>query len=98
MSQERFGDTMPDITPRTWRIATAAAAMVLGWTGLQKFILGFLPEGIILLIGSVLLGLVIHPRWIVVTAAIGLVEGVILLRTSDEAFAARYLTSQRKWF
>ena len=89
---------MIDITPRNRRLATAAAAMVLGWTGLHKFILGYLSEGIIILFGSVLLGLVIHPRWVVVTAAIGLVEGVILLRTSDEEFVDRYLTWRKRWF
>lgn len=76
------------------RIIAGILGIVLGALGIHKFILGYQKEGIIMLVVSLisfgyLAGLV---------ALIGLIEGIIYLTKSDEAFYQTYQVGKRPWF
>jgi TM2 domain-containing membrane protein YozV len=62
------------------RIAAALFAILLGGIGIHKFYLGKIVYGIIYLLFC----------WTFIPAIIGLIEGIIYLTMSDEAFQAKY--------
>ncbi len=72
-------------------------AIVLGWLGVHKFILGYQKEGIIMaavgILGWFLCGI---PTTIV--AVIGLIEGIMYLTKSDEEFYETYQKGKKPWF
>ena len=64
-------------------------AIVIGWTGIHKFLLGYTQEGIIQIILSLFCG---------VGAIIALIEGIIYLTKSDEEFYQTYQIGKKGWF
>jgi len=84
------------------KILAGILAIVLGYFGVHKFILGYQKEGIILLaitlVGIVLscIGVGVFIVWI--TGLIGLVEGIIYLTKSDEEFYNTYQAGKKPWF
>ena len=62
------------------RIAAALFAILLGGIGVHKFYLGRIGVGILYLVFC----------WTWIPALVGLVEGIIYLTMTDEAFAAKY--------
>ena len=76
------------------KLVVGLCSIFLGSFGVHKFLLGYNKEGIILAlvtVGSLF--------WLaVVTAIIGIVEGIIYLTKSDEEFARTYITTKRPWF
>ncbi|NJB36419.1 TM2 domain-containing protein [Croceivirga sp. JEA036] len=79
------------------KILAGILAIVLGWLGVHKFILGYQKEGIIMaaigVVGWFLCGI---PTSIV--GLIGLVEGIIYLTKSDEEFYNTYQVGRKPWF
>jgi len=76
------------------KVAAAICAILLGWLGIHKFILGLTTPGVIMLLVSLLtcgLGAV-------VMSVIGLVEGIIYLTKSDEDFYQTYVVEKKEWF
>lgn len=72
------------------KIVAGICAIVLGWAGVHKFILGYTTEGIIqLVIGLLTCGL---------SNIIGIVEGIIYLTKSDEEFVRTYIQGRKGWF
>lgn len=72
------------------KIVAGILAIVLGWAGVHKFILGYTTEGIIMLvIGLLTCGL---------SNIIGIVEGIIYLTKSDEDFVRTYIQGRKGWF
>ena len=72
------------------KIVAGILAILLGGLGIHKFYLGYTKEGIIqLIIGVLTCG---------VGGVIGLIEGIIYLTKSDEAFVATYITGKKGWF
>jgi TM2 domain-containing membrane protein YozV len=72
------------------KIVAGILAIVLGWAGVHKFILGYTTEGIIqLVIGLLTCGL---------SNIIGIVEGIIYLTKSDEEFVRTYIQGRKGWF
>ena len=84
------------------KILAGVLAIVLGWVGIHKFILGYQKEGIIMLVisavGMVLscLGIGVFLIWAM--GLIGLVEGIIYLTKSDEEFYNTYQVGRKPWF
>lgn len=84
------------------KILAGILAILLGWAGIHKFILGYQKEGIILLVVSVIgfalscIGIGVFLVW--ATGVIGLVEGIIYLTKSDEEFYNTYEAGRRPWF
>lgn len=76
------------------KLVTGILAILLGYLGIHKFILGYTKEGLILLLSTVLtcgIGAAI-------TSLIGLIEGIIYLTKSDEEFYQTYQIEKRGWF
>jgi|SRR6476659_8648501 len=72
------------------KITAGVCAILLGWLGIHKFILGYSTEGIIqLILGVLTCGL---------TNIIGIVEGIIYLTKSDEEFVRTYIQGRKGWF
>ncbi|HEY6807040.1 MAG TPA: TM2 domain-containing protein [Pyrinomonadaceae bacterium] len=72
------------------KVTAGVCAILLGWLGIHKFILGYSTEGIIqLVLGILTCGL---------TNVIGIVEGIIYLTKSDEEFVRTYIQGRKGWF
>ena len=70
------------------KIPAGVCAILVGWLGVHKFILGYTTEGIIqLVLGFCGIG------WV-----IGLIEGIIYLTKSDEDFVRTYVQNKKGWF
>ena len=78
------------------RVVAAVLAILLGALGIHKFYLGMNQAGIIMLavtlVGSLAAGL--GPM---VMGILGLVEGIIYLTKSDEAFQQEYVVGKKAW-
>jgi TM2 domain-containing membrane protein YozV len=84
--------------PESKRVLCGVLAIVVGWLGIHKFVLGYTLEGVIMLLVSVIggfltCGLGASAVWIV-----GLIEGIIYLTKSDEEFVRVYQQAKRGWF
>jgi TM2 domain-containing membrane protein YozV len=72
------------------KVVAGICAILLGWAGVHKFILGYTTEGVIqLVIGLLTCGL---------SNIIGIVEGIIYLTKSDEEFVRTYIQGRKGWF
>ena len=72
------------------KLPAGICAILLGWLGVHKFILGYSTEGIIMLVlGILTCG---------ITNIIGIVEGIIYLTKSDEEFVRTYIQGKKGWF
>ncbi|MDZ4815792.1 MAG: TM2 domain-containing protein [Verrucomicrobiota bacterium] len=71
------------------KIAAGICAILIGGLGIHKFILGYTLEGVLQILLSLVCGL---------GAIIGVIEGIIYLKKTDEEFVATYITNKRGWF
>jgi TM2 domain-containing membrane protein YozV len=72
------------------KVPAGICAILLGWLGVHKFLLGYTTEGVIqLILGVLTCGL---------TNIIGIVEGIIYLTKSDEEFVRTYIQAKKGWF
>ena len=69
-------------------------AIILGGLGIHKFMLGYQKEGLIMLLVSVLSCGAFYP----VMHVIGIVEGIMYLTKTDEAFVQEYIYGRKGWF
>lgn len=87
------------------KLPAGLLAIFLGALGIHKFYLGYNKEGIILLLGT----LIIIPVLSIVTCGIGaaiypvvvivpLIEGIIYLTKTDEEFDQTYVHNRKEWF
>ena len=83
--------------PDNKKLIAGILAIVLGYLGIHKFILGYNSEGIILLVLG-LLGIVTCGITTSLAGLIGLIEGIIYLTKSDEEFYQTYQVNKRPWF
>lgn len=70
------------------KLVAGLLAILLGWTGIHKFYLGYIKEGVIQLLLS----------FICVGGVIGLIEGILYLTKSDDEFVATYVVGRKGWF
>jgi len=84
------------------KVLAGILAIILGWAGVHKFILGYQKEGFILLgisiISMVLACTIIFAFLIYIPIIIGLIEGIIYLTKSDEEFYNTYQVGRKPWF
>ncbi len=73
------------------KVVAGICAILLGWIGVHKFILGYTTPGIIMLVIGLCTGGTIS--WV-----IGIIEGIIYLTKSDEEFIQTYQVGQKHWF
>ena len=74
------------------RVAVGVLAIIFGWLGVHKFILGRTGQGVLILLANCTFVL------IPVTWAIGFIEGIIYLTRTDEDFYRIYVRGRRAWF
>lgn len=78
------------------RIIAALLAIFGGVLGLQKIYMGYPGTGILIIILTVCFWwLALLP--VLAAAGLGIIEGIIYLVLSDEAFEQRYLKRRRAW-
>ena len=76
----RPGAFPPPALGRHSRVAAALFALLLGGLGVHKFYLGKILQGVMYLLFC----------WTFIPSVLGLIEGIVYLTMSDEAFAAKY--------
>jgi len=79
-------------------VAAGILGILLGWLGVHKFYLGYVGEGIIMLLVSIIGSFLTCGISAYVMVIIGVVEGAIYLTKSDEEFDAMYVRGKKKWF
>ncbi len=80
------------------KILAGVLALLLGFLGVHKFILGYNKEGIIMLVVSLVLGSFTCGIGATLMWAIGIIEGIMYLTKSDEEFYNTYQVGQKPWF
>ena len=80
------------------KIAAGITGILLGSLGVHKFILGYTSAGVIMLLVTILGGLLTCGTASGVIWLIGLIEGIVYLTRSDDAFWRTYVLARRPWF
>lgn len=78
------------------KVAAGLLGIFLGSLGVHKFYLGYTQAGVIMLLVSLLGSFVVVGP--LVMGIIGLIEGIIYLTKSDQAFYETYVIGKRPWF
>jgi TM2 domain-containing membrane protein YozV len=81
----------------TNRVAAGVFGILLGWLGIHKFVLGYVGEGLIMLLVT-LLTIRFGAIGAVVMGVVGVIEGAIYLSKSDAEFHAVYEQGHKGWF
>src|SRR4051794_8047072 len=76
-------------TQESKRILAGVLALLVGYLGIHKFILGYTVPGII----QLALGFCFGIGWI-----IAIIEGIIYLTKTDEEFVQTYQVGKKEWF
>jgi TM2 domain-containing membrane protein YozV len=84
------------------RTVAGTLAILLGPFGIHKLYLGYYSQGFVVLLCSLCLVAILWPLHygyygVLPTALLGIAEGVIYLRSSDEQFVLQYLERRRSW-
>jgi TM2 domain-containing membrane protein YozV len=79
------------------KLIAGILAIVLGWLGIHKFILGYTVEGVIMLVVS-LAGFLLCGIPTAAISVIGIIEGILYLTKSDDEFVATYVVGRKGWF
>lgn len=80
------------------KIAAGICAILLGWLGVHKFILGYTTAGVIMLLVSTVGGFITCGVSTSIMFIIGVIEGIIYLTKSDEDFVNTYVVNKKAWF
>lgn len=92
----------PEYMQDNKKVLAGLMALLFGYLGIHKFVLGYTNEGIILLVLS-LIGfatscLVVGIFILIPISIISFVEGIIYLTKSDRDFYEIYQKNKRPWF
>lgn len=79
------------------KILAGIIAIIFGWIGIHKFLLGYNKEGVILLVLGVL-GFFTCGVTSAISGIIGLIEGVVYLTKTDYEFYNTYQVGYKAWF
>ena len=90
------GNSVPNESSK--RVVAGILAILLGSLGIHKFILGYTKEGIMMLVGTFIIGIITCGIGAWAIGVISLVEGIIYLTKSDEEFVHIYQTNKKSWF
>ena len=83
--------------PKDKKILCGILAIVIGWLGIHKFLLGYKNEGIIMCVVGVV-GYFLCGIPTLVVAIVGLIEGITYLTKTDAEFERIYMTGRKPWF
>lgn len=82
----------------TKQILSGYSGIIFGGFGVHKFILGYAPEGAIMLMISILGMIFAYGLPFIIMQIIGLLEGMIYLNKSHEEFIDTYFVNRQGWF
>lgn len=83
-------NNQPVYQQNSQRIVAGILGILLGNLGVHKFVLGYVKEGFLQILISILT--------CGIGGLIGLIEGIIYLTKSDEQFIQEYQINKRPWF
>lgn len=84
--------------PQSNRVVVGVVAILLGWLGIHKFMLGMNTPGIIMLLVGLVGGIVTCGIASGAMSIIGIIEGIIYLTKTDEQFHQEYVVGKKQWF
>ena len=80
------------------RTTIGILAIIFGFLGVHKFMLGYKREGFILLAVSIIGGIITCGIAIIVTDIIGIIEGIMILNKTPMQFKETYIDKKTFWF
>ncbi len=80
------------------KVTAGLLGIFLGSLGIHKFYLGYNNSGLIMLLVSIIGCIFSFGIVAGIMGIIGLIEGIIYLTKSDNAFDEEYVQNQKKWF
>jgi len=80
------------------KILAGILAIVVGYLGIHKFILGYTKEGIIMLVATFVLAILSFGLLAWLVGLVGFIEGVIYLTKSNDEFYQTYQVNKKPWF
>ncbi len=80
------------------KVAAGLLGIFLGGLGVHKFYLGYHRAGVIMILVSFVGGFLTWGLAALAAGAVGLIEGIIYLTTSDPDFERIYVTGRKEWF
>lgn len=80
------------------QLLASYCGIILGGFGVHKFILGYAPEGFIMLVISLVGGTFSYGMTLLVMQIVGLIEGMIYLNKNPEQFVNTYIVNKQGWF
>ncbi|MEC4886528.1 MAG: hypothetical protein SAL70_35195 [Scytonema sp. PMC 1070.18] len=82
----------------TKQLLAGYCGIIFGGFGIHKFILGYIPEGLIVLIISFVGGYFTYGFTLLIMQLVGLIEGMIYLNKSYDEFVDTYFVNRQGWF
>ena len=76
------------------KVVAGILGLLIGSLGIHKFVLGYQKEGVIMLLVSLLSCGMLAP----IMSIIGIIEGIMYLTKTDEAFVREYIYGRKGWF
>jgi TM2 domain-containing membrane protein YozV len=88
-----FNPTQP-----TKQLVAGYCGIIFGGFGVHKFVLGYAPEGFIMLVIALIGGFFTYGISLLIMQLIGLIEGMIYLNKTPEDFVNSYFVKKQGWF
>ncbi|MEY2745879.1 MAG: hypothetical protein RL112_921 [Planctomycetota bacterium] len=80
------------------RVLVGMLAILFGFAGLHKFVLGYREAGVVMLLVTFVGGLCTSGMSVLAAWVVGVIEGVVYLSKSDVEFVRVYQLGRREWF
>jgi TM2 domain-containing membrane protein YozV len=88
-----FNPTQP-----TKQLIAGYCGIIFGGFGVHKFVLGYAPEGFIMLVIALIGGFFTYGISLLIMQLVGLIEGMIYLNKTPEEFVNSYFVKKQGWF
>ncbi|MDH6060707.1 hypothetical protein NWP17_09680 [Chrysosporum bergii ANA360D] len=85
-------------TQPTKQLIAGYCGILFGGFGTHKFVLGYIPEGCIMLAIGLIGGFFTYGVSLLIMQLMGLIEGMIYLNKSPEEFVNVYFVNKQGWF
>ncbi|TVP66997.1 MAG: NINE protein [Nodularia sp. (in: Bacteria)] len=82
----------------TKQLVAGYCGIIFGGIGTHKFVLGYVPEGVIMLVIALVGGFFTYGISLLIMQLVGLIEGMIYLNKSPEEFVNTYFVNKQGWF
>jgi TM2 domain-containing membrane protein YozV len=82
----------------TKQLLSGYCGIIFGAFGVHKFVLGYTPEAVIMLIVTLVGGYFTYGLTLIIMQIVGLIEGMIYLNKSHDEFVNTYFLNRQGWF